>query len=821
MYMDAAGHHFTECKEQVTCDAGELYIDSKVAEAECKECGFGSYQTELSHRIENCEIDSKFCTKGEWVTQLNKTKERTCQLCKNGYYQDKDKHAAEKCEIHFKLCTFGEWISEKKTTVAQTCNPCPDDKYMDLDNHQDEWCYAHTAQCGRGQSISVANTTHEQECFYCPEGEYQDESTHTQDWCYKHITTCNTGEKISVMNTTHDQECLKCPEPPAGSLYNPQSLHKVTECKLVEILQVCKNPTDFDQKITDKLAFADAVTAEIGEDAQVTSARKSLEKGYAALCDCLTQATDAASCDEEKNTLEEALGGFDNIVTSTTFSSTITTITTATAGVTDDVPVGSVNLTSDDFVTVVDTATEKDVVTIATTLKTVELGDDIELDSDDVVLAAISEDDRALSQSIQDATTAEKAAAVKELVESKGKGKASALLSKELFNAVTSASKATPPDTRFASDVRKLFADCNTQDSCAINQLTANALSALKCHGGLDNTAKDRLFELELAVTDGLEVRACEQLVRLELALEYSEFDEVDRVLEEVHKPAVDATCGDGHSVTLDGYFATEFIQVGRARRTAGRVIFVLIHANDESAAITRKNKKSLKSELTTRYNEYLLQTAPNKGGGGDDDSGTIIAIVVVIILLLMIAVGIAVFMKRDHGDDRGASAMKAYENPSYGEVSDKPVSTTYDEVSTGDGTIAGASNPMYDKGAVGVAGASNPTYGEAVVTTDSGGTLRRNFKMVPGEEMTGAVLATDTHVDAPASGTAPSAVSYSIPMDNTSSADGAYDVVNNGALYAPGVVPVDGAYMDPNYTEAVRNQQGETYLDISRTQNV
>ena len=45
----------------------------------------------------------------------------------------------------------------------------------------------------------------------------------------------------------------------------------------------------------------------------------------------------------------------------------------------------------------------------------------------------------------------------------------------------------------------------------------------------------------------------------------------------------------------------------------------------------------------------------------------------------------------------------------------------------------------MYDQGAVGVAGASNPTYGEAVVTTDSGGTLRRNFKMVPGEEMTGA----------------------------------------------------------------------------------
>ena len=103
--------------------------------------------------------------------------------------------------------------------------------------------------------------------------------------------------------------------------------------------------------------------------------------------------------------------------------------------------------------------------------------------------ATISDTELAIGQSIKDAAVGEKEAKVRDLLKEVGDSKGTALLSKLLFLATASGSKTNPPDNNFAADVQKLFADCNTKDTCNIDQPAVDALFALKCHGGLDDTA--------------------------------------------------------------------------------------------------------------------------------------------------------------------------------------------------------------------------------------------------------------------------------------------------------------------------------------------
>lgn len=206
-----AGHEETECKPQITCNAGEKIVgdeqDLRTVKRECEPCTTGKYQSASNHRSTVC-LDQTTCGAGQEIDADTTTARRKCTTCLAGKYQTATDHQHEACEDQ-PQCKRGESF-ENTVAKRRQCTPCPANTYQDSADAAalQAVCIAQPA-CAQGQKITGTDSRIDRRtCAACKPGEYQDEERHRETEC-KEQPACNVGEEFGI-DTSKRRQCIPC-----------------------------------------------------------------------------------------------------------------------------------------------------------------------------------------------------------------------------------------------------------------------------------------------------------------------------------------------------------------------------------------------------------------------------------------------------------------------------------------------------------------------------------------------------------------------------------------------------------------------------------
>lgn len=207
-----AGHTATECKPQITCNAGEKIVgdeqDLRTVKRECEPCATGKYQSALNHRSTVC-LEQTTCGVGQEIDADSRTERRKCKACPAGKYQSAADHQNESCRDQ-PQCNLGESFENTVAKIRQ-CIPCPANTYhASVNKAALQAVCTPQPTCRRGEFIDrpIDLKTTRRKCAACQAGWYQDLESHRETACKKQ-PTCKAGEKFA--NTiTKMRECSSC-----------------------------------------------------------------------------------------------------------------------------------------------------------------------------------------------------------------------------------------------------------------------------------------------------------------------------------------------------------------------------------------------------------------------------------------------------------------------------------------------------------------------------------------------------------------------------------------------------------------------------------